>query len=144
MGLFYMARTFRRKTGRKTRSNKKSTRRSRRKVVGGMAVLTLLIGAGVALLTTVSNMKVELPRSVPNAMLSYKSRDGFQKQVYGWVNDKKEFVTADRVEDFFDNPNTTYQQVEACDAMKKLNNLKLTMIDEKNEYTKPVELQCKE
>jgi hypothetical protein len=46
MGLFYMARTFRRKTGRKTRSNKKSTRRSRRKV-GGMnwklpAILALI------------------------------------------------------------------------------------------------------
>jgi hypothetical protein len=35
MGLFYMARTFRRKTGRKTRSNKKSTRRSRRKIIRG-------------------------------------------------------------------------------------------------------------
>jgi len=42
MDLFYMARTFRRKTGRKTRSNKKSTRRSRRKV-GGSKATTLLV-----------------------------------------------------------------------------------------------------
>ena len=41
MGLFYMARTFRRKTGRKTRSNKKSTRRTRRKGGGILYFLTL-------------------------------------------------------------------------------------------------------
>ena len=41
MGLFYMARTFRRKTGRKTRSNKKSTRRTRRKVGGSKAATFL-------------------------------------------------------------------------------------------------------
>ena len=38
MGLFYMARTLRRKIGRKTRSNKKSTRRSRQKIRGGMKI----------------------------------------------------------------------------------------------------------
>lgn len=47
MDLFHMAKTFRRKTGRKTRSNKKSNRRTRRKV-GGSKLKALLVAAALA------------------------------------------------------------------------------------------------
>jgi hypothetical protein len=50
-----MARTFRRKTGRKTRSNKKLTRRNRRKIMGGVNISKTL-AAALGLLAGVNGM----------------------------------------------------------------------------------------
>jgi hypothetical protein len=79
MGLFYMARTFRRKTGRKTRSNKKSTRRSRRKIIrGGMKFPTL-----TTLLTFISATRAFI--SIPNrAVIKLDNGSTVVGTIYGY------------------------------------------------------------